>query len=317
MQSIPPCPTCGVRKVKRYGHRTYRRDSIEHAKGWKRTALTILFDVWKPGTNEAAFEFVGCVDCGLMIYEPRPSDAEISEKYAFIGGMGDATPSKSEDLERTALRARRVYKMLSKHMPHGATRVMDFGGGDGRLLKEFVERDFVCALVDYADRPIAGVTKIATTEKDIPVDQTFDAIVCSHVVEHLGSPLQCLMELRRSLADDGAMYVEVPYEVFDQLPAESEPVTHVNFFTPESLTNLLQEAGYEVVRCNIDLYPHPQGHWSLCVGAIARHGRGQKIRRKNGIAGLDRALKPSTGRRLAVRLARRFYPSVAKIRYGA
>ena len=250
-----------------------------------------------------------------MIYEPRPTADDITAKYQYVGGLGDATPSKSEDPERTALRACRVFKLLSPHLARSARTALDFGGGDGRLLQKFVGKGFDCALVDYANRPIAGVRKIADTERDIPENDRYDAVICSHVVEHLAHPLQTLKNLRRSLAADGAMYVEVPYEVYKQLPARSEPVTHVNFFTPESLRNLLQAAGYDVVRCGLDLYPHPKGHWSLCVGAVAVLSTGRHQRPANGLAALDRAIAPSRARKLAIRAMHKIYPAIAKARY--
>lgn len=315
MQSAPLCPTCGVRDFQSYGHRAYKRNAIDGSQEWTNTALKILFDLWTPDLTESEFEFVGCRSCGLMIYEPRPTADEITAKYRYIGGMGDATPSKSEDPERTALRARRVFKLLSPHLAQGAGTALDFGGGDGRLLQTFVGKGFDCALVDYADRPIAGVRKIADTEQGIPEQDRFDVIICSHVVEHLPDPLQTLKSIRRSLAADGAMYVEVPYEMYKQLPAKSEPVTHVNFFTPESLRNLLHAAGYDVVRCGLDLYPHPKGHWSLCVGAVATRSSGKGRRPANGLAALDRAIAPSRTRKLAIRAMQRLYPPIAKVRY--
>lgn len=290
---------------------------MDRAQGWTHTALKILFELWTPDRTESEFEFVGCRSCGLMIYEPRPTAEEITAKYHYIGGMGDATPSKSEDPERTALRARRVFKILSPHMARTSRTALDFGGGDGRLLQKFVGQGFDCALVDYADRPIAGVRKIADTELGIPQRDRYDAIICSHVVEHLPDPLRTLSNIRGALADDGVIYVEVPYEAYKQLPAKSEPVTHVNFFTPESLRNLLQAAGYTVIRCRLDLYPHPKGHWSLCVGAVAAPSGGTIHRRAGGLDALNRAIAPSRARKLAIRAMQRFYPPIAKARYRA
>lgn len=315
MQSPVICPTCKVRDFRSYGQRRYGRDAIERSHGWTKNALRILFERWIPDVAEAQFEFLACSNCGLMIYEPRPTTQDIADKYSYVGGLGDATPSKSERPERTALRARRVFGLMSRHLSHGARTALDFGGGDGRLLQKFVDRGFDCALVDYADRPVPGVRKIADTERGIPRQDRYDAILCSHVVEHLPDPLETLQELRRSLAADGVLYVEVPYEMYRQLPARSEPVTHVNFFTPASLHNLLQAAGYDVVRCEIDLYPHPKGHWSLCVGAIATSGNGRSQRRADGLEALDRAIAPSRGRRLAIRAFQKFYPRIAMARY--
>lgn len=309
MQAEPDCPTCGAKDYQDFGSRTYRHAAIAKASGWKKTALRILFEVWRRGDeSDAQFAFVGCRQCGLMIYLPRPTDAEISEKYAFVNGMGDATPSKGEHPERTALRARRVFNILKPHAPRAARKVLDYGGGDGRLLKQFVDKGFDCGLLDYSNRPIAGVTRLGSTEADLAPDARFDVIVCSHVVEHLGSPRECLARLSNVLAYDGVIYVEVPYEVFNQLPANAEPVTHVNFFTPASLARLLTEAGFETIKCTIGTYPHPKGHWSLCVGAVARRASQMQTLSPVGVRQLERAIRPPPIRHFAMRAYRKLRP---------
>lgn len=88
MQSPAICPTCKVRDFRSFGHRRYGRDAIERSRGWTKTALQILFERWMPDVAEAQFEFLACSNCGLMIYEPRPTTQDIAEKYSYVGGFG-------------------------------------------------------------------------------------------------------------------------------------------------------------------------------------------------------------------------------------
>ena len=109
---------------------------------------------------------------------------------------------------------------------------LDFGGGDGKLLAPFVDAGHDCYLVDYNTEPLPGVKKLADTLDG--VDDTFDAIICSHVLEHVADPLGTLRDLRARLRPGGRIYAEVPSEVWRGIPIERDPVTHVNFFTVAS-----------------------------------------------------------------------------------
>lgn len=289
----PSCPTCSDKSWQSYGAHAYDRLTIESERGWRQTALKILFDIWAPGAKTFEVEMIGCNRCSLMIFRPRPSEADITAKYAFVGGMGDATPSKGEDPARTRRRANRVARILQPHLPARNGAILDYGGGDGRLLRSFVKNGRPCHLIDYADRPINGVSKVGDTEDDLAGDAAYDAVICSHVVEHLPAPRPALRKLGLALAPDGVMYVEVPYEVFGRLPARHEPVTHVNFFTPESLAALLESAGLEVISSKLTMYPHPSGNWAVAVGALARRRRQDEAPNYPGPAPLRRALQPS------------------------
>lgn len=257
-------------------------------------ALRILFEVWAPGKDEFSAEFVGCRTCGLMIYTPRPTSEEIDAKYRYSVEMGSIAPSKEENIRRTRKRQERLYNLIVPRLsrPVRGARILDFGGGDGRLLKLFVEGQAECDIIDYNMNPVMGVRHIGKTEYDLPEESVYDLIVCSHVVEHLPEPMATLQKLVASLRPDGVIYVEVPVEVVGQLPARHEPVTHINFFTPESLASLMRNSGYRVLESALNNYPHPNGGWKLCAGVFASPGADTSIK-DEGLAGLERYRHPS------------------------
>ena len=98
-----------------------------------------------------------------------------------------------------------------------------------------------------------GVNKIANTIDELASDEKFDLIICGHVMEHVAQPLDVVKKLISHLSDNGHLFIEVPMEVWKKPPLHREPVTHINFFTPASLHNLLLESGVEVKECK--LYP--------------------------------------------------------------
>jgi SAM-dependent methyltransferase len=287
----PTCPACGANHWTDIGERTYCRPPSLDGRGQK--PMRVLFEIWAPGAEEVRVRFAGCNDCGMMIYRPRPSESDLAAKYRALALYGDNIPSSEEDPARTGKRAQRIYDILAPHMKRapGRCRLLDFGGGDGRLLKRFVEVGAACELIDYCDAPVAGVRQVGSTIDSLPGEAVYDGMICSHVIEHLADPLPVLEALAANLKPDGAIYVEVPVEMVKKMPAPSEPVTHCNFFIPESLSTLLERAGFRVLKCRLTVYPHPNGGWSLCAGAIAEPGT-KAAGTKAGFSALQRYLRP-------------------------
>ncbi len=58
-------------------------------------------------------------------------------------------------------------------------------------------------------------------------------------------------------------------EIWHRPPLRPEPVTHIQFFTPNSLWNLLQLAGLQPVSVRLDHHLHPNGSWAHCLRALA------------------------------------------------
>jgi SAM-dependent methyltransferase len=90
--------------------------------------------------------------------------------------------------------------------------VLDYGGDHGQFLPiaPGLER-FVYDISGVPPEP--GVTAFAT--KAELVGRTFDAIVISHVLEHVSDPGHVLDHVCSLAADGGAIVIEVPDEHFD------------------------------------------------------------------------------------------------------
>ena len=291
MLTDPLCPVCGATAWTIVGERTYRRPASLEG---RHKPFRVLFEVWARGEHEFRVQFAVCNACAMMIYVPRPSVSDIDAKYHALAQYGDSTPSLGESPQRTRRRSQRVYDIVMPKLLRGVheCRILDFGGGDGRLLTRFVEAGATCDLVDYCESVIPGVQHVGRTVDCLPSEPTYDAIICSHVVEHLAEPLPIVRELVRNLRPGGVIYVEVPVEMVEAMPAPTEPVTHCNFFIPESLAALMERAGCRITRCGLTAYPHPSGHWALCAGATATPGETGQVTR-GGVRAITRYLRPS------------------------
>lgn len=148
MQPSPPCPVCGGHHWQTLGKRTWRLGESNDPIVQKR--LRVLFEVWMPGSKEFTASSELCQDCGFIIYAPRPTAEELNDKYRFLTTLGPDTAIPPIESEYNAIRRRTLFEKFAKSLPKpSGNRILDFGGGDGRLLKGFVDRGDRCFLVDY------------------------------------------------------------------------------------------------------------------------------------------------------------------------
>jgi hypothetical protein len=86
--------------------------------------------------------------------------------------------------------------------------------------------------------------------KDFKVTETFDSFCAKQVFEHLPNPKETLRKIYEMINDKGTGFIEIPngsktiynqryYDIFTD---------HVNYFTPTSLSKLVEECGFIVVK---------------------------------------------------------------------
>jgi SAM-dependent methyltransferase len=148
-----------------------------------------------------------------------------------------------------------------RYLPQPVTgRILELGFGKGftlELLKmlgwaaEGLETDPV-AVAAAAERGLA-VRCGALAEKAYP-DCYFDAVVSSHVIEHIHDPKTLLRECHRILRPGGRLIAATPnargltHRVFGPAWRGLEPPRHLQIFTPTALRTLAHAAGFNHVR---------------------------------------------------------------------
>jgi SAM-dependent methyltransferase len=209
-----------------------------------------------------------------MCYSPRPEEVDLEAKYRFLSTRertGALTVESPRGLRLDKRRARSIFRFISKHYDLVPPSVLDVGGGDGHLLRPFLAAGTECFVVDYNQHPIHGVTRLGATPRDLEDGRSFSAIVCSPVLEHVASPLTFLLRLRAALVQNGVLYVEVPFEIWRDIPIHLDPVTHVNFFTRDSLATILELSGFRVLGLHYRLAPYGE-HYKRVTIALATPG---------------------------------------------
>lgn len=183
-------------------------------------------------------------------YEEFWADADYQLGYAFDSAVRDRFPA-----------IQRVWGDLKRPQ-----RVLDFGSGNG-VLTYWMHCNGFAGDITGIDVSETGVTfgnrafgrpglRYERVEPGEPLDHLgrFDAVVSSHVVEHLDDPVAALRSMR-GLAE---WYVlEVPLEdcaVPNMLARlrgrgrKDNPVGHVQFWTKDTFRKVLADAGFLIVR---------------------------------------------------------------------
>lgn len=213
-----------------------------------RLRYRVLFEVWFPARTEIEITVQRCRHCGVFILMPRPSSEDIKKKYDFL------LKEEPTRVEYNPARAKRLYRMLAPFLGQRKLSILDFGGGTGKLLTEFVNRGHRCYTLDFISQTIPGVEWLGATLQEIPEHARFDLIVCSHVLEHVANPFEMLTQLRDHLAESGMLSIEVPDDIRFVTPHFREPVTHCTFFTPASIEYACRRAGLDVVHSSLTSY---------------------------------------------------------------
>lgn len=106
-------------------------------------------------------------------------------------------------------------KKIASEIPDNS-KVLDVGAGTCRykeLFKhcKYFTQDFCKAEGIYNSKFKYGKIDYVSDITDIPViDESFDAILCTEVLEHVPEPIKAIMEFSRILRKGGRLYITAP-----------------------------------------------------------------------------------------------------------
>jgi 2-polyprenyl-3-methyl-5-hydroxy-6-metoxy-1,4-benzoquinol methylase len=177
-------------------------------------------------------------------------------------------------------------------MPEGA-EVLDIGCGNGVISRSLGEYGFHVRGVDISSKTIEKARslnkfpnvrfEVVSAEQLVANGETYHAVICSEVLEHLHEPGKLLSVLHELLHDDGVLIVTVPngkgarerfvtkpvialqkknnwvWRVVKKIKSafgykgttvqtDADDLTHIQFFTKSSLEQLAANNRFRVVR---------------------------------------------------------------------
>jgi SAM-dependent methyltransferase len=187
------------------------------------------------------------------------SQADYDAYYARLSNYEDAQISSGSGLN--SWDHRRLSATADELQTHLATdaHVLDVGSAQGGLLQILADRGF--RRLSALEPSKACVSKLASAVRgyvgsvhnlsEALSGERVDAIILSHVLEHIYDIEGAIMSLSKCLSKEGLLYVEVPdaarYTEFFKTSFHYFDVEHINHFDLASLQSLFGIHGFEVV----------------------------------------------------------------------
>jgi SAM-dependent methyltransferase len=137
--------------------------------------------------------------------------------------------------------------------------VVDFGCGIGALLEQLPAGSKCGVEVSEPARREAqarGLRVVASVSE--LESECADVVISNHALEHTLAPLDELRDLRRVLRPGGKLVLWLPVDDWrSQRRPRPDPNHHLYTWTPLLLSNLLEEAGFEVRECRVVAHAWP------------------------------------------------------------
>jgi SAM-dependent methyltransferase len=168
--------------------------------------------------QEPLIQWLFCNECKAYSASKMPTEQFLENYYReyYEEKQAKVTVGRPEGL------ARHIAQLLPDN-PKQTLRLLDFGGGDGTLVKvlagilrqKYPETDFKITLIDFNQEDdeegeffsFRSETTLAAVK-----NQNFDIILASAIIEHVPEAHQLLQELFDLLdTEEGALYIRTPF----------------------------------------------------------------------------------------------------------
>lgn len=138
-------------------------------------------------------------------------------------------------------------------------RLLEIGCGGGAAMQFMKRKGWEVTGLDFDEGAVSNArskgldVRHGQLSAQAFADDSFDAVVMSHVIEHVPAPRDLLAECHRILKKTGILVVLTPNAVsrghkhYGRSWRGLEPPRHLQIFTPRSLANIAKGSGYALV----------------------------------------------------------------------
>lgn len=213
--------------------------------------------------ERANLQAIDCAACGYIHLNPLPDPRALDRYYASEFWQTTKSGSRAEmEAESDWLDAINSDWLALLSGTRGSGLLLDVGCGYGWFLRAAIQAGFGAdgiepnkAAARYAEKNSGAYVAVGTRDS-LMIAAQWDYIAALWVLEHLLDPRAFLEWSRERLVPGGRLLLVVPND-FRALQLEVNPkverpfwwlaATHINYFRPETLWNLLGRAGLRVV----------------------------------------------------------------------
>jgi len=225
-------------------------------------------DIFIPALECEGFSFVRCKKCGLVQMNPRLNMEDIISRYSSTYGKDYLSYELANEesflkLQQLALKdagfaqfEKKLFNSL-RGTQNKMPSIIDIGCATGALINCLREKKWqvtgveISPCAEYArnERGL-DVRSIPLEENNFP-DSHFDALLASHLIEHLNNPMSFLKETYRVLKPNGRVFITTPNinsfqaRIFKER-WRSAIFDHLYLFSDRTLVKMLKIAGFKI-----------------------------------------------------------------------
>jgi len=161
-------------------------------------------------------------------------------------------------------------------------RLLEIGCGSGAMLNYMGSLGWQAEGIDVDPSAVANAKSkglkvvLGSLEEQGYNDNSFDAIMASHVIEHVPDPQGLLAECYRILKPGGMISIVTPnikafgHSFFKQSYLALDPPRHLMLYNDKALHSLVQKAGFAGIKTKTTVRDAHSLYWSSF--SISRHG---------------------------------------------
>jgi len=236
-------------------HRVFNWRPVDIDASWGLTTI-------QPGHAYSICNSLQCRRCSHVFLDIRFTASELDRLYCDYR-EADYTrlrehyepgyTARNDQLTRGIDYLQTVEAWLLGHMEMPAA-VLDWGGDSGTNTP-FVGKAASVHIYDISNKPIIAGTQRVSIKTARASD--YDLITCSQVLEHVPYPHQVLLDIFRTMAGKGFLYLELPFEELMQEDRADHHLRkrhwheHINFFSERSLSDLTRGCGFRTVASHV------------------------------------------------------------------
>ena len=200
---------------------------------------------------------VMCKNCGLVYLDPQKSKTEYDSYYRhdYYQEYMDYFSSHEDLLKWWNDQGNYILEKSHPFIKPGAI-VLEIGCAGGGILNVFKNSGYpVTGLevsktwIDFAKDKYEIMLHDKSTEDILQDHQRYDIIILSHFVEHLLDPKSEMLSIKKLLAPNGIIYIEVPNirDINKKLSIKDYfCFPHTYYFSPITLKYFLYSCGFQI-----------------------------------------------------------------------
>lgn len=249
-----------------------------------------FYDLQGASNREYIQELYFCDQCGFLFTANPFSEEQLSNRYKnFSKFEFDSTDYLLEESDTYKKRCLRQYNFINAAIDNDFLSVLEVGAASGYNLSLYSDKERKgiepslknCQLAQkyYHVDMYNGMFSEFIKEKN---SRKYDLLFLSHVLEHIVNPRDFILECEKIC--NKYIFIEVPtmdYKFIEE-PMGMFCEEHVNYFTLESLCNLMSSVGFELVDVNFIFGLHhclPAG-WPAMSTIWRRSENASQVKRK-------------------------------------